>query len=212
MIGERLPARRLIYISEQPVHADVQTSAVGRDDVEAGPRRERAHGRIRESVCRVRLQGARICVLTAGGARRDRGGRKQRREHRRDIAASRFEAPLDSSSAQGSGKLHRTRIVHRHATSGYPTFAQCDDSGCRTTKDQWRECAVDAELARRLTEPLPAPLMTKRFVVLCWLIVAATLWARGPLDAQGSRSRVRLNDAHFHLTDYIQQGPTFMIF
>ena len=49
--------------------------------------------------------------------------------------------------------------------------------------------------------------MTKRFVVLCWLIVAAALCARVPLNAQGSRSRVTLNDAHFHLTDYIQQGP-----
>src|SRR5436190_3786192 len=49
--------------------------------------------------------------------------------------------------------------------------------------------------------------MTKRLAFPCSLIVAATVWAHVPVDAQRSSGRVTLNDAHFHLTDYIQQGP-----
>ena len=49
--------------------------------------------------------------------------------------------------------------------------------------------------------------MMKRRVVPCWLIVAAALWANAPLAAQRVSDRVVLNDAHFHLTDYIQRGP-----
>ncbi len=69
------------------------------------------------------------------------------------------------------------------------------------------EGALDIELARRWLNRCSHPLMTKRFLVPCWLIVATALWADAPLDAQRSTIRAVVNDSHFHLTDYIQHGP-----
>jgi predicted TIM-barrel fold metal-dependent hydrolase len=47
--------------------------------------------------------------------------------------------------------------------------------------------------------------MTKRIVISRWLVVAAALWAGTPRSAH-MNGHVVLNDAHFHLTDYVQHG------
>src|SRR4029079_14849550 len=69
------------------------------------------------------------------------------------------------------------------------------------------EGALDIELARRWLNRRSHPLMTKRLLVPCWLIVTLAVSAGAPLDAQRSGIRAVVNDSHFHLTDYIQHGP-----
>src|SRR5215472_17179328 len=54
---------------------------------------------------------------------------------------------------------------------------------------------------------MPLPASVRRF-----LVAVPSLWAFAPVLSQGPASRVALTDSHFHLTNYVQRGPTLKSF
>jgi hypothetical protein len=44
------------------------------------------------------------------------------------------------------------------------------------------------------------------------LVAVPSLWAFAPVLSQGPASRIALTDSHFHLTNYVQRGPTLTSF
>jgi predicted TIM-barrel fold metal-dependent hydrolase len=69
------------------------------------------------------------------------------------------------------------------------------------------------ELSSRRLQPWRARTVLERSVLLCWWAQVSLTGVVGTLQAQsGTRDRVVLNDSHFHLTNYVQRGPSLQHF